>query len=81
MQIEISDSCLQGAQRSCAYSSDGKGCQCHTAESSPFQLLAQSVIFSVMVSFIVSVPVVFTSWTGNQVLCHTTSTSTTRRKL
>lgn len=64
MQIELSDSCLQEAQSSCGCSSDRKGCQCHTTESSPFQLLAQLVTFSVMLSFIFSAPVILTSWTG-----------------
>lgn len=64
MQTEISDSCLQGPWRSCGCSSDRKGCQCHTTESSPFQLLAHLVTFSAMLSFIFSAPVIFTSWTG-----------------
>ena len=64
MRLEMSDSRLQGARRSCGCTSDGEGCQCHSAESSPFQLLAESVTFSVMLFFVFPAPVVFTSWTG-----------------
>lgn len=34
------------------------------AESSPFQLLAQSVTFAVTLLLSFSAPVIFTSWTG-----------------
>lgn len=64
MQMELSDSCLQGAWRSCGCSSGRKGCQHHTAESSPFQLLAQLVTFAAVLPFIFSAPLIFTSWAG-----------------
>lgn len=59
----------------CGCSSGGTGCQHHTAQSSPFQLLAQSMAFSVTLSFIFPAPVTFSSWTSWVMIWHPSALS------